>query len=225
MSTTWQKFYLSDPFAGVELIDDDLQGWGSDDHIFGQIIAKVKPRLIIEVGSWKGRSAINMVNLCRQHGIEPTVICVDTWLGSFETYADHDGKNKGMHQSLRLHQGYPQLHKLFMSNVVRHGMQGNIIPFALPSLEAARVLYTKDVQADLIYIDASHHYHDCAFDLRDYWPLLRYEGIMFGDDYGTWPGVTQAVDEFVESRGLQSRAVRRGGKFAIGRGCDMEGIT
>ena len=89
---------------------------------------------------------------------------------------------------------------------------------------AARVLAEKNVQADAIYIDGSHDYHDCATDLRDYWPLVRHGGVLFGDDYQAWPGVTRAVDEFVAQHRLEGCAVRRSGKFALGKGCTLEGI-
>lgn len=35
----------------------DSQRWGSDDPIFETVIGFAHPRLTVEVGSWKGRSA------------------------------------------------------------------------------------------------------------------------------------------------------------------------
>lgn len=224
MSISWRDFFLADPYEGVKTVEDDLQGWGSDDPMFEQVIAKILPRTIIEVGSWKGRSAVNIVSTCLRYGVSPSLVCVDTWLGSFENYSRHDGENKWLHEALRLDAGYPRLHELFMSNMVRHKVAKFVTPLPLPSSVAARVLVEKNVQADAIYIDGSHDYHDCATDLRDYWPLLRHGGVLFGDDYQAWPGVTRAVDEFVAQHRLEGCAVRRSGKFALGKGCTLEGI-
>ena len=67
------------------------------------------------------------------------------------------------------------------------------------------------VLADLIHIDAAHEYPDVKEDIALYWPLLAPGGILLGDDYipgpgppgPGWPGVVQAVEEFVKQAGLQ----------------------
>jgi len=225
MELSWRDFFLADPYEGANVVEEDLQGWGSDDAMFEQVIAKVLPKTIIEVGSWKGRSAVNIVNTCLRHGLSPSLVCVDTWLGSIENYSRHTDANRRLHQALRFQSGYPRLHELFMSNIIRKQLTQYVVPLPLPSSVAARLLTEKHVQADMIYIDGSHDYHDCATDLRDYWPLLRDGGILFGDDYAVWPGVTRAVDEFVDRNGLARRAVRRTGKFALGKNRDVEGIA
>jgi len=35
----------------------DAHGWGGESPAFRELIAQIKPRLIIEVGTWKGESA------------------------------------------------------------------------------------------------------------------------------------------------------------------------
>ncbi len=76
MSISWSDFFLADPYEGAKAVEDDLQGWGSDDPMFEQVIAKILPRTIIEVGSWKGRSAVNIVNTCLRYGVHPSLVCV-----------------------------------------------------------------------------------------------------------------------------------------------------
>lgn len=221
----WQDFFLANPYLGFKLVEDDLQGWGSDDPMFEQVIAKIRPSKIIEVGSWKGRSAVNIVKTCQKHGLTTQLLCVDTWLGSLENYSRHTEDNKWLHEALHLEHGYPKLHQTFLSNMIRYEVSNSVIPLPLPSSIAARVIEDKGIQADVIYIDGSHDYHDCVNDLRDYWPLLRDGGILFGDDYQAWPGVTRAVNEFIDQHGLHSRSVRRSGKFALGKNVDVEGIS
>lgn len=219
----WRHFFLTDPFEGVRLVPEDLQGWGSDDPIFGQVIERVRPSLIVEVGSWKGRSAVNMARLCERLNLQTTLICVDTWLGSLENYAKHTDVNRGLHEALKFEAGYPTLHRQFMSNILHAGLRERIIPLPVTSTIAARLLAEKAVQADLVYLDASHDYEDCSRDLENYWPLVREGGILFGDDYIFWPGVTQAVDQFVARHGLIG--IKRAGKFAVSKGGSLAGIV
>lgn len=55
----------------------------------------------------------------------------------------------------------------------------------------------EDEYFDIIYIDASHQYEDVRNDIKHWYPKLKYNGIICGDDYiAGWPGVVQAVDEY-----------------------------
>ena len=221
----WQDFFLKDPYEGAKLVPLDLQGWASDDPILAACIAKVRPKLIIEVGSWKGASAVHMARVCRDMGLETQILCVDTWLGGGETYDRHDSLNKWIHESLRHEAGYPRLHQTFMSNVIREGFQDVIIPLPLPSTVAAEVIRLRGIQADMLYIDGSHEYDDVMLDLKAYWKLTKDGGIMAGDDYLAWDGVTRAVNDFVAQNNLGHCSVLRDKKFAIGKGCKMDGIV
>jgi hypothetical protein len=221
----WRDFFLVDPYSGAKIVEHDLQGWGSDDPMFEQVLAAVRPTTIIEVGSWKGRSAANMMAICKRLGLDARLLCIDTWLGSHENYARHDGDNRWLHEALRLEAGYPRLHELFLSNMMHLGLTERVTPLPLPATIAARVVAEKNIVADVIYIDGSHDYEDCKADLANYWPLLRQGGILFGDDYQAWPGVTRAVDEFCDAHFLHRSVVRRSGKFAFGKDRGVEGIA
>jgi len=192
--------------------DSDLQGWGSDDPIFEYLIRKIHPSLIIEIGTWKGRSAINMAAICRSKHIDCEIVCVDTWLGSAGLFTR---TNDPFRASLAPRHGYPQLYYTFLSNVVRAGFQDNIVPLPLPSLTAAEVLLKLGVLADLVYIDASHDYKSALDDFSAYWELLSGDGVLFGDDYVDWPGVTQAANEFAAKVGRPIFAAK--GKFMISK--------
>jgi len=56
---------------------------------------------------------------------------------------------------------------------------------------------------DFVYIDAEHTYDACKADLHAWYPLIRPGGVISGHDYGGFPGVTRAVDEFFAERGLE----------------------
>jgi hypothetical protein len=204
-----------DPYEGFAAQDypPDMQGWGSNHPVFQLLIEVVRPELIIEVGTWKGASAIHMGRLLDRAGLSTEIICVDTWLGSAGLYTRNNDK---FFDSLGHRFGYPTLYYTFLANVVRAGQQPRITPLPLPSELAAQVLAHFGAKADLIYIDASHDYESVKLDLHRFWPLLTDDGVLFGDDYGLWLGVTKAVNEFsgTISKPLHTAA----GKFVISNG-------
>jgi hypothetical protein len=57
---------------------------GHDGSLMAVLVHVTRPRLIIEVGSWKGGSAIQMGSVVRKRGwgCKTKIVCVDTWLGT-----------------------------------------------------------------------------------------------------------------------------------------------
>jgi hypothetical protein len=192
----WRRFFDQNPYAGFDPspYPDDLQGWHADDPVFATLIDYVRPRLIVEVGTWKGASAINMARLCRERGLPTQIICIDTWLGSITAYLGRE-QSPLIHKSLSHRNGWPQVYFQFLANVVRHGFQGVITPLPQTSDIGAKLLAHFGIVPDLVYIDASHDYDNTYRDLVAYSNLLRAGGVLFGDDYIDWEGVTRAVNE------------------------------
>lgn len=186
----WEYFYDTNPLEGFTPdAVEDIQGWGSSGEAFDYVLNKVRPTTIIEVGAWKGASAVYMAEKAPQ----ASILCIDTWLGSSELF---DGRDPMSRSSLRYQHGWPHLYYTFASNIVRRGLQERVCPMPLPSSVAAQVLHARKFMADVIYIDGSHAYRDVKNDLMDYWPLVRPGGILFGDDYAVFASVRHAVDTF-----------------------------
>ena len=200
---TWRNFYDKDPFAGFDLnsYSFDLQGWGANHRLFHILIEEVRPRVVVEVGSWKGRSAIRMAKILKRKHIPGVILCVDTWLGSFEHFtgiAEPRDEAK-----LERRNGYPILFYQLLANILHAGYQEYIIPIALPSSIAAQLLEVNMIAPDIVYIDGSHAEEDVQIDIRKYWSLLQKDGILFGDDYfSQFPGVVKAVDRFTAKNQL-----------------------
>lgn len=184
---------LEDAFATYEFDKTrvDLQGWNSSHGFFRDVIKLTKPKLIIELGVWKGMSSIHMAGLLKELGIAGQILAIDTWLGS----SNHLSA-AGRRSELRPRNGYPTVYDTFMANVVSSGQQDVIVPLAMDGASAAIALTRMKVKAQLIHIDASHEFQPCLTDLRAYWPLLADDGILLADDYGTWPSVSRAVCTF-----------------------------
>ena len=184
-----------DPYRNAPMRDLDLQGWGSDHPIFASLIRRLKPKLIVEIGTWKGASAVHMAHILQQGGTSchkgAKILCVDTWLGSLEMwqrpgFPDYD--------ALGLQNGYPSVYYTFLSNVIQSRAQNTIIPCPMTSLQAARWLSARKVRPELVYIDGSHDAHDVRFDVLRWFDVLRPGGVLLGDDYDDfWPSVRAGV--------------------------------
>lgn len=197
-----EMIHKADPYAGFDpsLHPEDRRGWASSVPLFRMLFEHLKPRHVIEVGTWKGASAIHMAELAKEIGIPDfEICCVDTWLGSVEHWDDKD--SQGQFDSLNLKNGFPTLYYTFLRNVVSSGHQDVIVPFPIASSAGARFFIRKGVQVDAVYLDAAHEYEEVATDIKLYWKVLRSGGILFGDDFSTFfDGVVRAVAEFAEAK-------------------------
>lgn len=172
---------------GFDPLPLDLQGWQSFCPIFERLIVKKRPNVIVEVGSWKGASAINMANICKKHSIPATIYCVDTWLGAKEFWTHPTPE-----RDLKLRNGFPQVYYQFLSNVIRMGHHDMIRPVPVPSSIGLEIVPSPD----LIYIDGDHSYDGVLADFSKAIKVGKRECIIFGDDYcnGAFH-VKQAVDD------------------------------
>lgn len=202
------KEYDDIDFSGFKV---DLQGWGSEHPIFNEAIRASKPSVIIEVGSWKGASAHNMLTICNAVGLETDIICVDTWLGSNDTL----WLDPVYRSALRLKNGYPTIFWQFIFNMIATGMIDHVFPLPMTSSAASHLLKRVNLQADLIYIDAGHEHDEVYQDLSSYYNLLKPGGIMVCDDYLLeWPGVVSAINKFIAEKRLPVTAFQAKCAFA-----------
>lgn len=75
------------------------------------------------------------------------------------------------------------------------------------STDAAKTF--NDHSIDFIFIDADHSYEGVKNDLEVWYSKVRPGGILSGDDYDNFPGVTRAVDEFFQQVKLPIKTERQ----------------
>mmetsp|Transcript_73055 Transcript_73055/g.171723 ORF Transcript_73055/g.171723 Transcript_73055/m.171723 type:complete len:243 (-) Transcript_73055:20-748(-) len=65
---------------------------------------------------------------------------------------------------------------------------------------------------DVVFVDGDHRYRAVLTDIEDWWPKLRINGLMLGDDYEFERfGVKQAVDEFAAAHTVDLRFLENKG--------------
>lgn len=167
---------LCEPYASIRDLPFDGHGWFANQEPLKYLLQMKSAKTIIEVGSWLGLSTRF---LAENQVPEGKVYAVDTWRGpENEPYYMYE-------QAHRL----PHLYQQFLSNVKHAKLTHKIIPVRMSSLEAAEAL---DVQADLIYIDASHDTKSVLEDIFAWNNHLIEGGYLCGDDW-LWPTVQVAV--------------------------------
>lgn len=178
----------------------DLQGWGSKHGIFEYLLQKIKPNLIIELGTWKGASAIHMLNLSLKYKFELEILCIDTFTGSSEHWLNKI--NKKFFDSLKIKNGFPNIYNTFITNLHYHKLEKKITPLPTSTNTAFEILKFLKIKSNFIYIDAGHSYQDVKSDILNYKELSEENGLILFDDFG-WRGVNKAVKEMSEFLNLE----------------------
>uniref|UniRef100_A0A914EL85 Class I SAM-dependent methyltransferase n=1 Tax=Acrobeloides nanus TaxID=290746 RepID=A0A914EL85_9BILA len=159
----------------------DAQGWGATHLYIADLIEQVANDTnddeirIIEVGAWKGRSARAAGAACKNFTARTNKKC---YILSIDTC----------------------LFNTFLNNIKVKGFDDIIYPLRLPSNAAIHVLHCFKIDAHIIFVDADHDYKPVLRDIETFYPLLKKNGIMFGDDMA-WNGVSKAVYEYKDNKG------------------------
>ena len=164
--------------------NDEIFGenWFSYPNLYKNVVNQIEDGdILVEVGSWKGRStsflAVEIVNSNKNVDF----YCVDTWEGSVE------------HQGLNF---LPQLYDIFLNNM--RPVEGYYIPLKMTSFEASKKF--EDGTLKFVFLDASHEYQDIKNDIKFWLPKIKPGGVLAGHDYYVdgydwFPGVKKAVNE------------------------------
>ena len=175
-----------------------LKGWGSNGAVFEHLIQKVKPKTIIEVGTFLGASAVHMAGLTRQIGLQTQILCVDDfrgWPGFRDRFKD-----------IKMLNGDVLLLYQFMQNLVSVNATDSVLPVPFSSGSALNLFCEWGVYADLIEVDAGHDFISAWSDINRAYRLLRPGGVIFGHDYFTAAddrGVRRAVNLFARIHGFK----------------------
>jgi len=162
----------------------NIQGWFSDEElikVYAEMVKKFPDGShFVEIGSWKGKSAIFMGVEIVNSGKKIKLDCIDSWEFLDEIYTTHVDLNQMKHTAFQE----------FLKNI--ESLTDVISYHKINSIEGSK-LY-EDESLDFVYIDASHEYKNVKDDLIYWYPKIKKGGVIAGHDYGA--GVKKAVDEF-----------------------------
>ena len=135
--------------------------------------------IIIEIGSHVGVTANTFLGGNRK------VYAIDPWHWDSPTYDERDTLMKHNREL----GGGKTIFKIFCENCGKNLFK-NIFPIRAYSDEVAAIF---PFEADLIYVDGAHDKESVIKDIELWWPKLKTNGIMCGDDYNGYD-VKEVVD-------------------------------
>jgi len=168
----------------------EISGWFEYPSFYAMCLKAVPENgILVEIGSWRGRSTCCMGSLIKNSNKNVKFYSVDTWEGSDEE--EHisfitELKSKGK-----------TLFDEFQENIKSCGVDDVIIPIQSTSILAAEQF--EDNSIDFLHIDASHDYENVIADINAWYPKVKPGGMITGDDY-LWPGVKKAVNEYFKDK-------------------------
>lgn len=157
------------------------QGWFHHGEKILELVEQHKPQVTVELGTWRGASAIALARVVRAWG--GVIYCIDTWAGQVA------GSRGGTVQ------GKPAMLAECAGNLIAAGV-APLVRLIPTRTDQAAALWHEPI--DFLYVDADHTKPSVKGDLTLWWPHLRAGGLVAGDDYDSslYPGVREAWDEF-----------------------------
>jgi MMP 1-O-methyltransferase len=176
-------------------ITSQVDGWLTDRE--GELLYNLATRcsgkgVIVEIGSWKGKSAIWLASGSRDSS-KVKVHCVDPHTGSPEHGPD------------------VQTLAEFNSNIAKAGLQDLVVPLVMTSEEAVR---NWDKKVELLFVDGNHEYEEVEKDMVSWFPYLTEGAIVALHDTTSctrldillsetafafigWPGPKRVVSKYI----------------------------
>lgn len=198
--------------------------WFTHAAEFSRILARFKGVTnvhFLELGSWKGRSAIWLAENILT-GAGSSITCVDTW--DIERWDDSNQIKDPFLAAKEAYEG-DRLYEIFTDNIV--GLRHKIRPMRMRTREALEQLKGKGAAFDFIYIDADHEAGAVYNDFRGSLEILKPWGMIFLDDVnwhapdGSLP-VREAITRIHCELGIILWRADRNGAYYIGEACNAK---
>jgi hypothetical protein len=171
---------ISEGFEAALAAVADVEGWMTDDQarlLWERAAAVAPPGQIVEIGSYRGRSAIVLARAAADgvsvHAIDP-----------------HAGNDRGPQQIEGTPEEGQSDHETFMRNLERGGVADRVRHVRLPSAGAHTAI---DGDIALLYVDGAHRYGPARDDIRDWGERVQRGGTMLIHDGFSSVGVTLAT--------------------------------
>jgi ADP-heptose:LPS heptosyltransferase/predicted O-methyltransferase YrrM len=168
-------------YSQISIYVEEVEGFmvrGQEEFLFNKVKSLPDTAVIVEIGSFKGRSTVAMGYACLN--TRRKLFCIDTWDGND---SDFDQRN---------------FHETWKQNIRNNHLESHVIPLKGLSHDILKHWNIKraDFKIDFIFIDGSHQYADVLKDFELAYPLVKTGGLIaFHDIIDTWPGPTKVWHE------------------------------
>jgi hypothetical protein len=159
---------------------EDVEGWMSDGQarrLWDRASAVPAGGLIVEIGSYRGRSAIVLASAARGAA---EVVAIDP----------HAGNDRGPQEIVGSIDEGEADNVAFRENLSRAGVDSRVRHVRLPSQDALEAV---EGEIDLLYVDGAHRYRPASLDISRWGARVRPGGTMLVHDSFSSIGVTLAL--------------------------------
>lgn len=148
---------------------DQLEGWFDYESLYQQIATQYKNAVLVEVGSWLGRSVAFLANISESNNSNNKIYAIDNWDGLEPNYMEEIKQKYGK-----------SIFEIFKDNMRDCGFENVVTPIVSCSWEAAEKF--ENESCDFIFIDADHAYESVKKDILAWYPKLKPNGVFAGHD-------------------------------------------
>jgi hypothetical protein len=164
---------------------NEIPGWFAYEELYNTMVDTApNGSNFVEVGSWFGKSTNYLATKIRESKNNINFTCVDTWKGT---------DDEELHQNI-VNTFNGDIFYEFIDNTVLSNNYGTFNIIKDTSHNAANQFQNSSI--NFIMLDAGHSYESLMEDIKLWYNKVTPGGIISGDDYGVFGGVTQAADEF-----------------------------
>ncbi len=166
----------------IKDISDEIGGLDYRD-LYSYVVHRYNNAKFVEIGSFRGASAVFMGTLILNNNKNIKLYCVDPWEDSEEAKKTQPPRNELIDNI--------GVYNDFLKNIEE--VKSCVFPIRKPSTIAVEGFENNDL--DFIFIDGDHSYEAVSSDLNIWWPKLKDGGIIAGHDF--WASqIYQAVYDF-----------------------------
>jgi predicted O-methyltransferase YrrM len=169
---------------------EKIEGFFNFDNIYQRMVTNAKNEAIfVEIGTWKGQSAVFMAEAIKRSGKDIKWYVIDTFEGTAD---EHDKDEDIINRSL---------YETYLNNI------SPVKEFITTIKGNSKEVHTQfdDLSLDFLFIDVDHTYKAVRSDLVNWFPKVKKSGIIAGHDYAEPTcGVKMAVDAYFLFTGIQT---------------------
>jgi hypothetical protein len=175
-------------FAEAFALADGIPGWFDELSAaeFWAMIHEVRPRTVVEVGSYLGRSTVFAAEALRHAGVDAQLHAIDP----------HTGDRQQLEKLGLTTLPTLDLFRVFLAS------SGNADAVELHVAPSRDVLREWEGPIDFLFVDGWHEYEAVLGDVRGFGAFLSESGIVCIDDVGTYEEVDRASRRAVAELGL-----------------------
>ena len=164
---------------------NEIPGWFAYEELYNRMVETAPfNSTFVEVGAWFGKSTNHLATKIKESKKNIKFTTVDTWKGT---------DDEELHQNI-VGAFSGDIFYEFIDNTVLSNNYPSFDMIKDTSHNAANQFTNNSI--DYIMLDAGHSYESLMEDLKVWYNKIKPGGIISGDDYGVFSGVTEAANEF-----------------------------